>query len=90
MTDVLPRRPQRTTDRPVARWDEGAVVQPSRSQDPVALNPTAWALWEICDGRTDVDEMVLAICTLFAVEEQQARADVESALRDMLSLGVIR
>lgn len=90
MTDVVPRRPRRTTDRPVGRWDEGAVVRPTGSTTPVALNPTAWALWEICDGRTDVDEMVLAICTLFAVEEEQARADVETALQEMLSLGVIR
>ena len=57
---------------------------------PVALNPTAVALWELCDGATEVAEMVEAICILFAVDPAQAQADVESALSDMAAAGVIR
>ena len=90
MTDPVPRRPRRTTARPLERGPKGAVVVPAVADPPVALNPTALALWELCDGRTDVAEMVEAICLLFEVEPTRARADVESALADMVAVGVIR
>lgn len=90
MTDLLPRRPLRTSESPLERLPEGAVVAPGASDRPVALNPTALALWELCDGRTDVAEMVDAVCVLFEVEPEQARADVEAALADMVAVGVVR
>ena len=85
MTDVLPSYPRRTTDRPSRRSARGAVIAPG-----VALNPTALALWELCDGRTAVSEIVAAVSDLFALEQERARADVEAALVDMVRAGVIR
>ena len=41
------------------------AVGPDPSQRH-ALNDTAFALWELCDGETAPAEMVAAICTLFA------------------------
>lgn len=92
MTDVLPARPLRTSSHPVERWADGAVVVPGTPDAPVALalNPTALALWELCDGQTAVTEMVDAVCVLFAVDPVRARVDVEAALREMVSAGVIR
>ena len=92
MTDVLPVRPQRTSNEPVERWPEGAVVVPGAPDSPgaLALNPTALALWELCDGHTAVTEMVDAVCVLFEVDPARARDDVETALREMVSAGVIR
>jgi len=92
VTDLLPVRPIRTSAQPVERWREGAVVVPGPPNPPqaLALNPTALALWELCDGRTTVDEMVDAVCVLFEVAPDRARADVETAMREMVSAGVIR
>lgn len=56
----------------------------------VALNPTALALWELCDGQTAVDEMVAAVTELFGLAPERARADVVTALADMVAVGVIR
>ena len=92
MTDRLPARPLRTSAHPVERWPGGAVVVHGAAGVPVALalNPTALALWELCDGQTAVTEMVDAVCALFEVDPDRARADVESALTDMVAAGVIR
>jgi hypothetical protein len=40
------------------------------------LNPTARAVWELCDGTTTVDELVDAITQLFSVDRDVAVADV--------------
>ncbi len=80
--------PTRTTDD-VDRV-EGQVVVVRRPDTTVALNPTALALWELCDGRTQVGEMVGAVVELFGVPDEQARSDVEAALSEMRRLGVVR
>jgi hypothetical protein len=85
MTDELPTRPRRTTEAPEEQSTSGAVVAPG-----VALNPTALALWELCDGITSTDEMVAAVSELFALPVVRARRDVETALRQMLATGAIR
>lgn len=88
MTDnPLSRAPSRLAEAEVVLLPEGAVVRGPTAK--VALNPTALALWELCDGMTDVDEMVSAVCRLFAVDREGARNDVECALADMQSAGVI-
>jgi hypothetical protein len=56
---------------------------------PVAvLNSTAAALWELCDGRTTVREMTLAVREL--VGTSGAEADVTLGLDLLLSVGSIR
>jgi hypothetical protein len=89
---MLSTRPTRTSARPVETRPEGAVVVPGVPDTPAAfaLNPTALALWELCDGQTAVAEMVDAVCVLFEVDPDRARADVEAALTDMAAAGVIR
>ncbi len=89
MNDLMRARPRRTVTAPAELLAEGAVVRPEDA-DPVALNPTALALWELCDGETAVAEMVSAVAVLFAIDPSAARVDVESALHDMLATGVIR
>ncbi len=89
MIDTMSCRPRRTGSGDVHRFDKGAVVTGSRATRAVALNPTALALWELCDGDTTVAEMVDAVCELFAIGSEQARGDVESALAQMQAAGVI-
>jgi hypothetical protein len=67
------------------RSDKDAVVAPG-----VALNPTALALWELCDGTTSIEEMVAAVAKLFALPPNRARHDVQTALRKMQAAGAIQ
>lgn len=87
MSTSLPARPRRTDTVAVSHLSGGAIVR-ARSGDLV-LNPTALALWELCDGETDVDEMISAVCTLFALDRARASADVRQALAELVSVGVI-
>lgn len=86
---VPPQRPRRVSSSRVVRQKDGAVLLRDEKGAEVALNPTAHALWELCDGRTDIDEIVGAVCELFAIAPAQARSDVRNALVDMQAAGVI-
>jgi len=89
MTDMMHSRPRRSVLEHVEKGPDGAVVQPVLAA-PVPMNPTALALWELCDGQTEVAEMVEAVCALFEVEPTLARTEVETALAEMTAAGVIR
>lgn len=68
--------------------DVTVIADPGRGEH-VALNATALALWELCDGETTVNEMIRAVCSLFDVSMERATSDVESALEQMRQAGVI-
>jgi len=80
--------PRRLEELEAHAHGDGALLQP-HDANPVAMNPTAAALWELCDGQTTVDEMVIAVCRLFSVNEAQAITDVQSALVEMQTRGLI-
>lgn len=87
----------RDADRPVrlpGTVVEGSVegLVASRAEPPlrVALNPTAAALWKLCDGETTVAEMVSAVCDLFEVTPAQAEADVTAGIEQMRRAGLVR
>lgn len=69
---------QRATARTVVADGISTVVGPEGQR--YALNATALALWELCDGATTSEEMVSAICLLFDVEQAVIAADVRRAL----------
>lgn len=71
-----------------ARDGARRLVDP-QSERTYALNATALALWELCDGATKPDEMVEAICELFAVDRARAAADVERTLEMFTKAGLI-
>jgi hypothetical protein len=54
------------------------------------LNDTAVALWRICDGSTELREMIDAVCALFGIEHDVARAEVERTIEDLAAMEVLR
>jgi hypothetical protein len=54
-----------------------------------ALNETALALWVLCDGATEPEEMAEAISIATGLSEEAARADVERTLRELTEVGVL-
>jgi hypothetical protein len=59
------------------------VLVDPRHQAAHILNPTAEALWALCDGDTTVEEMVDAIVGLFDADEGRVRRDVLEAVDEM-------
>ena len=81
--------PQRQTDvLLVDEADRSVLMAPGHDASHL-LNPTARAIWELCDGLTDPDEMVGAICQVFSVAMETARADVTYALEQLTAAGLI-
>ena len=91
MTDEVRRR------RPVRREDvwlrtsgeENAVYDPATGGLHL-LNETARAIWELCDGDTTQDEMVMAICHLSGLHPEVVTEDVQRTLAEFDSLGILR
>ena len=89
MTTRLDGLPARRTD--VVLVDDGErslLVAPGQDGTHV-LNPTARAIWELCDGVTLPAEMVAAICQVFAVTPERAAADVDRTLEELTRVGLI-
>jgi PqqD family protein of HPr-rel-A system len=53
------------------------------------LNPSALAIWELCDGETTPEEMAGAISEITGLEEEVTVGDVQSALRSLEEAGLI-
>jgi hypothetical protein len=87
--DLTQARPVRAEGVTVERTPGGALAHRAGGEAAVALNPTALALWELCDGQTTAEEMVLAVCALFDVDEPRARGEVFDALTEMRTVGLV-
>ena len=53
------------------------------------LNATALAIWELCDGHTNIEEMVSAISELTEMSIGEAREDVTITLATLEGLGLV-
>lgn len=53
------------------------------------LNPTARAIWDLCDGATRPREMIAAICVVFSVGRERATIEVVRTLRELAEAGLI-
>jgi hypothetical protein len=53
------------------------------------LNPTARAVWELCDGTTTIDELVDAIRKVFSVDRAVATADVNTVVCQLEAAGLV-
>lgn len=68
--------------------DETAIFEPT-SQRLIKLNPSARAIWELWDGETEVDEVVLALVELTGRPRGEVTAEVEAALEQLRDLGLV-
>ena len=53
------------------------------------LNDTALAIWNLCDGETDPDEMISAICDLSGMPAEVVTEDVERTLTELDGAGLL-
>ena len=54
-----------------------------------AMNPTAAAIWALCDGGTEPAEMIDAVCELSKLPYEVVTDDVERILRQFEEAGMI-
>lgn len=73
----------------IERRRERALISDAEQTNVLSLNESAAAVWELCDGRTTIDEMVMAICQVASVRPDQAREDVEMTLAKLEGAGFL-
>jgi Coenzyme PQQ synthesis protein D (PqqD) len=71
--------------------DEGEVLlfDPETERLKV-LNRTGFLLWQWCDGRHTLGDLVGMMCDRYGTMEQEVvRSDIESFFQEMLDLGLV-
>ena len=63
------------------------------SEDGLAthiLNKTAAFIWELCDGKNGIDNIVASVLEKFEVPEEEAKADISEIINKLLQLGILK
>jgi pyrroloquinoline quinone biosynthesis protein D len=68
--------------------EENALLDPTSSSVHL-LNETALAIWELCDGQTDPEEMIVAIVELSGLNRAAVAEDVERILSEFGDAGLV-
>jgi hypothetical protein len=68
--------------------DETAIFEPV-SQRLIRLNASARAIWELCDGETEVTEVVEALVELTGRPEEEVTSEVDATLESLRDLGLV-
>lgn len=67
---------------------ENAVYDPATGSVHL-LNATAWAIWDLCDGGTDPQEMIDAICEVSRMHRDLVSEDVQRVLGEFDEAGLL-
>ena len=89
MDEQNPQTPKRAGEVWVRRESEKVAVYVPEAGQLHALNASALAIWELCDGTTTVDEMVRAIVELTDAEPSEAERDVVRTLNELADRGLV-
>ena len=73
-------KPARKSDVWLRQSDKENVVYDPETRTVHMLNTTAMAIWVLCDGDTDPEEMVDAICELSGLPREVVEEDVRRVL----------
>ena len=85
MTDH--RRPLRSPGAHLSgRGSEPVLAEAGRT---MGLNETALAIWDLCDGRTTVAEMVTAVIELTGLDTEHVTRDVAGVVGEFARLGLV-
>ncbi len=89
MTTDLTRLPRQQPDVELRGEGVETCLVENSTGVTYLVNPTARAIWELCDGTTTVDELVSAICLLFDVSRTTAEADVRQVIEELDRAGLV-
>jgi hypothetical protein len=89
MNTLPDRLPRRRDDVLLFDEDTRSVLAAPDQDVTHVLNPTARAVWELCDGMTTLDELAAAICQVFSVSPEVAAADVSAVIEQLVAAELV-
>jgi hypothetical protein len=72
------------------RIEDDIVIIKDGGLSTHVLNKTAAFIWEMCDGRSGIDEIAAKICERFEVSYQEAHADVDATIKTLSKASVLK
>lgn len=54
------------------------------------LNKTAAIIWEMCDGKSGIDEITAKLCERFDVSFEEAHTDVDTTIKVLTEANVLK
>lgn len=82
-------KPARKNDVWLRQSEKENIVYDPETSSVHLLNSTAMAIWVLCDGETDPDEMVDAICELSGLPREVVLEDVERILLQFSEANIV-
>jgi hypothetical protein len=79
------RLPRRRPDVRLEDRDLRTVLVAPGGGAVLELNPIARAVWEQCDGKTNISELAEAICQVFPVPRAEAIADLAALVDELVA-----
>jgi PqqD family protein of HPr-rel-A system len=83
------RAPVRSSAVTLERVGQEAILHDRERGRVHVVNGSAARLWELCDGRATVDEIIAAFAASYGAGPDAVRADVEAAVANFRELGVV-
>ncbi len=91
MSPSLPALPHTREDVVFRRLGEEFAILDPEGQVVHVLNPTAAAVWVLCDGTLDLDGIAAEVANAFAVQDsERIHADVTDAVATFAARGLLR
>ena len=83
------RSPTPSKDVSLQRVGQEAILHDRRNGRAHVINESAAQIWELCDGRKTVDQIVSAFAADYALSAVDVRADVQYILAKFHELRVL-
>lgn len=81
--------PKRSSDLNVRQLDGETVALDRRNGLIHQFNQTASHIWELCDGKTSIEEIVVNFSETFDVDSRVATKDVTAVVKQLKSLKLL-
>jgi hypothetical protein len=82
--------PERRDDVICREEEFGAIIFDPQAGRMHRINKTGYFIWDLCDGTTDFDTIVMRLASQEDEEVKTVREAVEAFLKDMNSRNLIR
>jgi hypothetical protein len=89
MNSLEHRRPARRPGVWLRRAGQEVALFDQHRKAVHLVNDSAAAIWDLCDGSTEPDEMIEAICTISGMPREIVVDDVERILGEFEEAGLI-